>query len=172
MAASMRCQGFTLLEIMVVIAIISILFTFASLSIGLNQDKSLEAEAKRFAALVALASEEAIINTREMILEISQQGYQFLELGEKGFAPVTDDNGVFRPRELPKQIQIELELEQQKVDFSGLEEGDLPKIGIFSSGEMTPFTISFVTQEGQGFRVEGDFLGNVQYLGSIKENLP
>lgn len=164
-----RQSGFTLLELMVVVAIIGILFSFASLSVNIGDDNSIEAEAKRFSALVKLASEEAIINTREMVLEVGKNQYQFLELGEQGFTPVPAEDGVFRPRELPEHIEIELELEDQKVDFSGFEEGDFPKIGIFSSGEMTPFAITFKREDGIAFGVDADFSGNIQFLGKIKE---
>ncbi len=161
--------GFTLLEIMVVIAIIGVLFSLASLSIGSNDGKKMEAEAQRLSALIQLAGEEAIINTREMILEVGQNQYQFLVLGEEGFAPMDADNAVFRSRELPEYLSIELELEDQKVDFTQLESDDLPKIGIFSSGEMTPFVINIVREDGLAFGFDGDFLGNVHYLGKTRD---
>ena len=162
-------SGFTLLELMVVVAIIGILFSLASLSINTSDDKSIEAEAKRFAALMKLANEEAIFNTREMVLEVDKRGYQFLALGDQGFVPMEEADAVFRPRELPDHIEIKLVIEDQTIEFDSLEEDDKPKIGVFSSGEMTPFSLQFVREDGLAYGIDADFFGNIEYLGMIKE---
>lgn len=162
-------RGFTLLELMVVIAIIGILFSFAALSISAGSDQGIEAEAKRFAALMQLASEEAIINTREMFLEVDKRQYRFMVLGEQGFAPIEEGDKVFRPRELPENMEIKLLIEERRIEFEGLEPENLPKIGVFSSGEMTPFTLTFLREDGLAYGVEADFFGKVQYLGKLDE---
>lgn len=162
-------KGFTLLEIMVVVAIIGILFSLAALSISTGGDKSLEAEAKQFAALMKLAGEEAIINSQEMVLEVNKHEYSFMVLGDGGFAPVEGAGAVFRPRELPEYLEIKLVIEDQPIDLENVTKENQPKIGIFSSGEMTPFAITFVREDGLAFGVDGDFFGNVKYLGKLKE---
>jgi len=162
-------QGFTLLELMVVIAIIGVLFSLAALSVGTSNDQSVDAEAKRFAALMRLASEEAIVNTREMILEVDKRQYRFLVLTEQGFVPIEEGDKVFRPRELPDNLEIKLRIEDQSVEFDGLEAENLPKIGIFSSGEMTPFSFTLLRDDGLAYGVDADFFGSVEYLGKLKE---
>ena len=116
-------SGFTLLELIVVILIIGLLLTFATISVGTSSSKELETEAKRFYSLLKLASEEAIMNTQEMALELSKNQYQFLVWGETGFQSPDEEGGnFFRPRELPEQIVINLEIEETKIDFDDLEE--------------------------------------------------
>jgi general secretion pathway protein H len=154
---------------MVVIVIIGVLFSMAALSVSTSTDQSVEAEAKRFAALMKLASEEAIINTREMILEVDKRQYRFLVLSDQGFVHVEEGDKVFRPRELPDNLEIKLRLEDQSISFDGLEAENLPKIGIFSSGEMTPFSITFFRDDGLAYGVDADFFGKVEYQGKLHE---
>lgn len=163
-------SGFTLLELIVVILIVGLLLTFATLSVGTSADKQLETEAKRFASLMKLASEEAIMNSQEMALEINKQGYRFLVWGGEGLQPVDEENGVvFRARELPEYMHVTAVIEEQHIDFSELDEdAELPKLGIFSSGEMTPFTITFSQDDGTSFEVSGDYFGRIEYLGKTK----
>ena len=167
-----RSSGFTLLELIVVILIIGLLLTFATISVGTSSSKQLETEAKRFYSLLKLASEEAIMNTQEIALEFSKNQYQFLVWSETGFQSPDGEQGgnFFRPRELPEQIIINLEIENTKIDFDDLEETEeLPKIGIFSSGEMTPFSITFSQDDGEAYSISGDYKGKIDYLGKVEE---
>ena len=164
-------SGFTLLELIVVILIIGLLLTFATISVGTSSSKELETEAKRFYSLLKLASEEAIMNTQEMALELSKNQYQFLVWGETGFQSPDEEGGnFFRPRELPEQIVINLEIEETKIDFDDLEEEEeLPKIGIFSSGEMTPFSIIFFQDDGEAYKISGNHNGKIDYMGKVED---
>jgi len=163
--------GFTLIELIVVILIVGLLITFATISVGTSGDKQLETEAKRFYSLMKLASEEAIMNTQEMALELSKNQYQFLVWSETGFQALEGDEGglVFRPRELPEYIFINVEIEDTKIDFEDIESDELPKIGLFSSGELTPFNITFSQEDGAIFQITGDYSGKIDYVGKVKE---
>ena len=163
--------GFTLIELIVVILIVGLLITFATLSVGTSGDKQLETEAKRFYSLMKLASEEAIMNTQEMALELSKNQYQFLVWGDTGFQSLEGDEGglVFRPRELPEHIFISVEIEDSKIDFDDIENDELPKIGLFSSGELTPFNMTFSQEDGAIFQITGDHSGKIEYVGKVKE---
>ena len=164
-------KGFTLLELMVVISIIGILFTFAALSISTSSNQDIEEEAKRFVALMRLASDEAIMNTQEMVLEVEKNQYHFKILTEKGFVPVDKGDKIFRPRKLPDNLELKLSIEDQSVNFDDTTDEKLPKIGIYSSGEMTPFELDFVRDDGLTYAAKGDFNGTVTYLGKIKDSI-
>jgi general secretion pathway protein H len=68
-------RGFTLIEIMVVVAIIGILVIGAILSLGATgKDSSLERERDRLAALIAYGRERGAMLTLEYGIRIGQHG--------------------------------------------------------------------------------------------------
>ena len=74
-------SGFTLLELLVVLVIIGILLTMASLSVGGGgEQRQLREEAERITALLALAADEAILKNRELLLSVEER----LHLSDSG----------------------------------------------------------------------------------------
>ncbi|MGD9340993.1 MAG: prepilin-type N-terminal cleavage/methylation domain-containing protein, partial [Chromatiales bacterium] len=72
-------RGFSLLELLVVFTIIGILLALATLSVNLvGEDENLEKTARRTHALMALATEEALLQGRDFGILFEQRGYQFL----------------------------------------------------------------------------------------------
>ncbi len=167
-------QGFTLIELMVVILIASMLVTFASLSISNSADKQLETEAKRFVSLVKFAADEAIMNSREIILTIEKQKYSFMEPGIGGIlVDIGENDSIFRARELADHMSISGEIAGEVIVFEEKKDksvqADYAKIGIFSSGEMTPFEITFTQSDGVAYSMAGDYSGKVEFLGKAKD---
>ena len=99
--------GFTLLELLVVLVIIGILLTMASLSVrGGGEQRQLREEAQRLTALVALASDEATLKSQELMLAVEDNGYAFLAQDDKGKWLPVDAKGSLRPRELPDGMHL------------------------------------------------------------------
>ena len=72
-------QGFTLLEILVVVVIAAIIFSLSTLAIrGTTPEELLQTEARRLDRLLQLAQEEAILRGEEYGLEFGPQSYRFL----------------------------------------------------------------------------------------------
>jgi general secretion pathway protein H len=148
LAITVPRAGFTLLEVLVVLVIISVVISLATLTVDTRQEE-VEEQVRRLAAVVRLASEEAVLRSRELALEIKPDGYQFLELAEKEFLPVEDD-AVFRQRQLPEGLELSLLLEGEPVDLEAatevfVEEPEQPpRILLLSSGEITPFELRFL----------------------------
>jgi general secretion pathway protein H len=179
-------QGFTLLEVMVVIIIIATIFSMTNLSVFQSADRRLEEEARRFAALVQLLNEESIIKNIDYAVGLSKREYAFFQPDSNGkLHPLDDSSGIFRQREIPDYGELtgtiaggELDLPtslapKEKKRLSDEEDElpeQLPAIYILSSGEMTEFAISIKGDEGQEYTVEGDFTGKVRYLGRTDEN--
>jgi len=143
-----QCGGFTLIEMVVVIFLIGIIASFATLSIGQQGDQRLKTEAQRLQHLIRLASDEAITQSREYALQIGKQGYSFLMLNKEGkFAPVSDDP-MFRSREFDPDFHITLELNGDSVVFA--EDQPPAQIFLLSSGEITPpFRLLMSDVDGQ-----------------------
>lgn len=162
-SSRLQQRGFTLLELLVVILIMGLLLTMAAISVSTSTDKSLETEAKRFATLIKLASDESIMNARPMAVQIGPQEYQFSLDGE-----MENKDQIFRPRKIAEHIQISVTIEDETVDFESLDEGTLANIYLLPSGEMTPFHVIFSQDDGLAYEVEGDFMGKVEFLGKVK----
>ncbi len=120
MSATMPARGFTLIEVMVVMVIIAILITAASLSLkGDRAGDALHDEARRLAALLNLARDEAVMRDVDLGLVFTPQGYAFVQRNEgddadtKSFVPLLDDS-LFVPRSLPEGTELSFEAAAQR----------------------------------------------------------
>ena len=192
-----RCRrhstGFTLIELMVVIVIISIMFTFATLAIRSDSpEEMIHREAQRFERLVELALEEATLRGEEYALEVYIDGYRFYRF-ENEWIPLSDDT-LLRDRELPEDMEIEMSLEETEIIIDpaasmqslGDAEGDTdsetgvtaeaekdkankvtPQIFLLSSGEITPeFDLRFYM-----FGTEASYFIRGRFDGSLNTEL-
>ncbi len=141
--------GFTLLELMVVLVLIGIIFSFAVLS--LKRDawaESMQMESRRLTALLQLARDEAILTGTDVAVRFTEEDYEFMSMREGQWTAVKDDP-ILRQRALPSGMYLELELEGNPPDdeMSREKRKKLPQVFLLSSGEITPFTLTFRAPE-------------------------
>lgn len=108
-------RGFTLIEILVVMVIIGILVTFATLSVSNRalSDK-LETESQRIAQLLQMASEDAELQGIELGFVYTENGYAFLTVGPSGgWVPIA--SGPLRQRQLQAPMRLQMRIENQIV---------------------------------------------------------
>jgi general secretion pathway protein H len=147
---SSRASGFTLLELLVVIVIVSVLFSFLTLSIrGNSPEELIKEEAYRLNQLIQLALEQAVLRNTEYGLKFDTHSYQFLQLNENSWQTVEADK-LLRKRELPLEMEIELAIEQIDVVIADMYEDSeseddeetekklQPQVFLMSSEEITP----------------------------------
>lgn len=156
-----RTRGFTLIELLTVVLVISIILTFASLSIGQHSDRTVEEEAKRLYYLLGLASEEAIMQSRSIALVFNKHGYEFANISDDKLVPMEGDS-MFRKREFPDELRLELEYRGEPASFD--DEKKPPRVYIYSSGEMTEFTLKLKFYDTEPYMIRANFLGEVQLL--------
>lgn len=167
-------NGFTLLELLVVIFIIGIIAAMATLSVGTaTATKGVEQEARRIGDLVALASEEAVMQGRELGLTFYRSEYEFstYDPEQARWVALAGSAGPLTGRRLPPEAVLEVEIEGRMVKLAdekppplepreATEDDDEPERGtgkddnapqvfIFSSGDVTPFTIRLRPGIGQ-----------------------
>lgn len=153
-------RGFTLLEILVVLLLVGIVSTLAVLAIGDGgRERQLVQEAKRFAALLVLANEEAVLQSREYGVQFSSEGYRFMayEPGEKSRWRSLEQDALLRPRSMPLPIRLELYIDDLPVSLDGRQ--DLPQILLTSAGERTAFELRLFS-EPLMWRVVSGMSGN------------
>jgi len=177
-------QGFTLLEILVVVLIIGILVTFASLSISNRAlEDRLEFEARRLDKTLRLALEEAEIKGLLIGFRYLPDRYEFITLGEKGqWQPYA--SGPLRPHALTAPFEIELRVEgrvappaqepEKSEEKDARDEDDKeprkrdaksePQVLLLSSGEITAFVLALRAGELQSrYLIEADALGKFDF---------
>lgn len=180
---TVRQRGFTLFELLIVVVIVAILFTYTTLAIRSDSPEDLiQEEAQRLERLVQLALEESIMRGEEYAIEVYQDGYRFLRFSENQWLPLSDDR-ILRERELPHNMELEMRLEETEIvidpasdliseqkleldaDTEENEETKIsPQIYLLSSGEITPeFDIRFyILGIETSYFVKGFFDGSLK----------
>lgn len=154
-----RARGFTLLEILVVIVIIGIIVSAATLGMGvLGRDREAEDQSRRFWAVLQQAREEAELQSLDVGVYLAATGYEFLRYDRRrsAWTPIVDD-ALYAVRELPQGLRFRLWLDSREVvlkptltdrepedaDEDDEDTGDQPppQIMLLSSGDVLPFDL-------------------------------
>ena len=152
-----RQRGFTLLEIMIALSIMSILFSTALVNIDFDSPgRKLRQESERLFALMRLASEESVLDQSHIGIHFDDNGYRFLRLGvkkaNKSAPPGTDgaaaedfalggDSEIkipargwhslahrqLKPKRLPSQVEFQLRIDDIEVHMRAQETEELMK---------------------------------------------
>jgi general secretion pathway protein H len=159
-----RADGFTLLEVLVVVFIIGIVLSFAVISIRDNPSDRVETEVRRFATLVTLAAQEAVLQSREIAVEVGDESYRFLVLEENAWVESNDE--LLRARTLPEGMRITISVEGERGKDNGMKTKTDPRIYLLSGGEMTPFQFLITLDAARvSYGVSGDALGRLEFGG-------
>ena len=173
----MRSKGFTLIEILVVILIITVVISLTVLSVSsTGRDSQLDEESRRIEGLVGLLHERAVLEGRDFGLRIEPAAYEFVVYDPRRARwMMLDQEREFRHRELPKGVSFQLQLDSQTVVIKAIDRnlsgGDppAPQVAIAASGEGTPFRLILLREATQAKAVvNGDALGKVSSEASNK----
>ena len=193
-------QGFTLLEVLVVIALIGLIISSVQFNFsGQKPEDILKTSSLRFAAVFESAQEYGLLNNLELGLQVKKSSYQFFAYdGVKWSEPAYQE--WLGLQQLPKDVEMTLELDDLPIDepllfssevFSENEDDDfsvsrkekekkiIPQVYILSGGDITPFSLTFhfneeVTLleelEGIGYRVTGIYSTPLKIEGPVLDD--
>ena len=142
-----RSHGFTLIEIMVVMLIIGLILGIAIPAININNpEDKLKEETNRLVALIDLASQESILNSKMIGIKTDNDQYEFLFLEENKWKPL--DDKLLTKRKLPEDIELELQVEDYSSSGMSDSEEQIPHIIVSGMGELTPPFIINIKSHG------------------------
>lgn len=177
-------NGFTLLELLVVMVIIGVLASMVGLTVGGRAtDDRMQAESQRLEELLRLASDEAQSKGLELGFRQTLDGFEFMSADPATGAWEVVGEGSFRPRTIPEPFALELRIEgrlikplptvaatpaREKKAFDNEaskkadETRNEPQVLILSTGEMTAFTLDLKLKGVPRFyRIEGNAMGEL-----------
>lgn len=168
-------SGFTLLEVLVVVAIIGILTSVVVVNFtGASNAQQMESQAEQLMLRMDLARQRALQRNRELGLIVERDGYTFSELDRETGRWLLLEQRPFMQVALAETLTLQLRIEGAEAgseDDNGyaLPRGDnaedddpVPDLVFFRSGEITPFqlTVSDLDQR-RGWVVSSDGLSSI-----------
>ena len=159
------CQrGFTLWELLIVVAIVAITLSMMQFSMGLgDENRELKRVGKDLGKLFHLLNQEAVFEGRNYAISVQGNGFIVLEFDGGAWTPASDS--FFTRIKMAESHISELLIEDLVVDISEKEQPD-PHILILSSGEMTPFEWRIEDRFSQfGIVLQGNLVGGILMTG-------
>ncbi|MEM6708768.1 MAG: type II secretion system minor pseudopilin GspH [Pseudomonadota bacterium] len=170
-------QGFTLIEILVVITIMAVLTSMVILTFsGADQRQLHDGEVERLALRLDLARQRAVQRNREVGLHLELNGFEFVELDPDvgGWRPL--EQRPFQPAEYGTDVVLTLTVEGagnesdddddpglfDEPETDGVDQRP-PDLVFFRSGEVTPFSLGYeLADASQRWTVASDGLSSIQ----------
>jgi len=160
-----RVRGFTLIEILVVLFIVSIMTGIAVVNLPrFTQTGDFDTEANRLKVVLEMLREEALVQANEYGLRPERKGYQFFIYNEMHQVWELLQERPFTSRTLPADIRLSVRVEGHELQFG---EEDAPPILILSSGEITPFELRIESDKDDDLQrtLESDGYGAIVWQG-------
>lgn len=159
-------NGYTLIEILIVLFIISIVTSMAFLTIGSNENRQLESFANELTQILTLAEEQAMLQPSVLGLSLNEHSFQFASYDSvtdektKVWTPLQDK--LLGRQRIPRGVALSVEVGEKRTGSVQESEKNNPQIIISTNGDITPFTI-YVGKPGEKprYAIRGDADGSV-----------
>ena len=131
---SKHTQGFTLVEILVVVLIIGITLSFALLAFGdFGAQKRLRLSAEHFVRYLSFVQHVALLENSTLGIQIHDQTYEVLRFSTTNHWHPLPQRSLFHPQHFPSTAILEITSESNAPRA--------PQIIITASGDISPFTL-------------------------------
>lgn len=141
----MRRSGFTLIEILVVLTIVSVMIAGALLSLGVTGvDRGHERDAERLRAMLDYLRDRAELEGREYGVLLDQAGYQFLVYDPERREWRVNETPPLKPTRWVGERRVELTIDGRRAVLAARaqdSQAPRPQIGVDALGEFTDFTL-------------------------------
>ncbi len=174
--AHRRQQGFTLLEILVVMFLIALSVSMARVAFSGGDDKRLTDAAERFAATARFMSEQSVLGGERVALFVTREAsgpderwcYRWQRHRDSAWEPASD---FVEPRCFPPGAQLDMLVEGEPYEYDPRQTVELPVLIFFPSGEATPFELALFKDafSDDVQRVEIDIMAGVRWRNQDKE---
>ena len=156
--------GFTLWELLIVVAIVAITISMLQLSVSLGDDeRELKRIGKDLGKLFHMLSQEAVFENRNYAVSVYDEGFVVLEYKEGNW--IETGEKFLRQFKMNESQRSVLYLDNELINTVKKTEPP-PHILILSSGEMTPFEWRIVDSlTNSGIILQGNLLGSVLMTG-------
>jgi len=179
-------QGFTLLELLMVITIVGIMVSVTVFSFGALDQRRLNSEASQLQLALNQASDAALMKQINLgwFFHEEENTYYFLQLNNEGEWIEPEKNlaekTIFKPYTLNSNIKISVEVPSKPFGINNDQNSKESKFGIenrnsaelvspqqapyllfLSSGEYTPFDIRFTDDVRRPIQLQGNGFGKI-----------
>ena len=152
-------RGFTLLELLVTVALIGIVTTFAVISTGDQVEASFKRDVQRLVAIANLQRDEAQLLNEQRGFHVTPSGYQPMSFTGSDWKNATES----RFHEFPPNSEAMLSVEGRLVEFVESEdENPIPQILFLSTGEASDFELLLMRENSPRTLVSGDIMGRLK----------
>lgn len=168
---SRRLTGFTLLEILLVLVLMSIMAVVVVPTMAPPKNEDAKLEAQRFYQLIQLWTEQSLLTGQTLGLRIEKDTYQLLRLASKDWESVELDRTTTSVT-LPEGVEMELEVtgfvaeEDRLFDRGGLFDDEMfveedakpkpPQVVLMGNGEIISFSLTFMADKKRLWLVKGN----------------
>jgi general secretion pathway protein H len=140
-----RQAGFTLIEILVVLLIISIVSSIVLITISRPSYQNVRTFQEEFIQTFSLAREESMLLPAVFMLQITDQQWQFFRYTDDNWIPV--NTRILGKKKLPDGVRVKVDISKPN-QTTEEEEATIPRIIFSSNGDVTAFKM-YVGRQGE-----------------------
>lgn len=149
----MKTRGFTLIEILIVLLIISIVASVASLSIHFNRKKQMEMLATQIAHVIQLAQNDSLLRSQVLGIALTNHSLKFFNYDEKNQKWILTPEKVFHEKIFSDGLMMTLKIQHKTIPIDAephliiSANGDFPNFEMDVGEKNQPATYKVIGKE-------------------------